>query len=170
MCQIRVSQFGKEKIRSPRKKQPPPLTPPKDLPLVDFHCGRGFLVWKMPSKARIRYWIGFLLATVLCQGLFHLRVSEAKKERRKLKEPNQYTEPFNTTLSNSEELNGHSKVCAKIVIIYFQKTSQFPCGLVYNPLRGSGAEAVSPTSVAACKPAHLNSHFIAGKLRFQSVQ
>lgn len=26
------------------------------------------------------------------------------------KEPNQYTEPFNATLSNSEELHGHPKV------------------------------------------------------------
>lgn len=26
------------------------------------------------------------------------------------KEPNQYTEPFNATLSNSEEVHGHPKV------------------------------------------------------------
>lgn len=34
----------------------------------------------------------------------------AKRERKMKKEPNQYTEPFNATLSNSEEVHGHPKV------------------------------------------------------------
>ncbi|ETE60510.1 hypothetical protein L345_13745, partial [Ophiophagus hannah] len=66
----------------------------------------------MSPKERRRYWGWFVLAMLICQEFpnFPL-VAVAKKERKKLKEPNQYTEAFsNTTLSNSEELNGHSKM------------------------------------------------------------
>ncbi|KAL8198406.1 UNVERIFIED_CONTAM: hypothetical protein K2H54_009469 [Gekko kuhli] len=63
----------------------------------------------MSTRAKMRYWSWFVLATLLCQELSRFRAAAAKKERKKAKEPNQYTEPFNTTLSNSEELHGHSK-------------------------------------------------------------
>lgn len=62
----------------------------------------------------MRGWIWLLVATLLCQQLSLFRVMAAKKERKKMKEPNQYTEPFNATLSNSEELHGHPKVCIKV--------------------------------------------------------
>ncbi|XP_019367366.1 PREDICTED: adipolin isoform X2 [Gavialis gangeticus] len=55
-------------------------------------------------------WIWVFVATLLCQQLSLFRVMAAKKERKKIKEPNQYTEPFNATLSNSEELHGQSKI------------------------------------------------------------
>ncbi|XP_050787447.1 adipolin isoform X2 [Gopherus flavomarginatus] len=55
----------------------------------------------------MRGWIWLLVATLLCQQLSLFRVMAAKRERKKMKEPNQYTEPFNATLSNSEELHGH---------------------------------------------------------------
>ncbi|CAM5166869.1 unnamed protein product [Eretmochelys imbricata] len=58
----------------------------------------------------MRGWIWLLVATLLCQQLSLFRVMAAKKERKKMKEPNQYTEPFNATLSNSEELHGHPKI------------------------------------------------------------
>lgn len=64
----------------------------------------------MPAQARLRYWSWFVLATLVCQELARPRVAAAKKERKKPKEPNQYTEPFNATLSNSEELQGNPKV------------------------------------------------------------
>lgn len=48
---------------------------------------------------------------LICQEFPNFPLVLAKKERKKPKEPNQYTEALsNTTLSNSEELNGHSKV------------------------------------------------------------
>ncbi|XP_009074743.1 PREDICTED: protein FAM132A [Acanthisitta chloris] len=50
------------------------------------------------------------VATLLCQQFCFFRVTAAKRERKVKKEPNQYTEPFNTTLSNSEELHGHPKL------------------------------------------------------------
>ncbi|XP_019349552.1 adipolin isoform X3 [Alligator mississippiensis] len=57
----------------------------------------------------MRSWIWVFVAMLLCQQLSLFRVMAAKKERKKMKEPNQYTEPFNATLSNSEELHGQSK-------------------------------------------------------------
>ncbi|XP_074831723.1 adipolin isoform X5 [Carettochelys insculpta] len=57
----------------------------------------------------MRGWIWLLVVTVLCQQFSLCRVMAAKKERKKMKEPNQYTEPFNVTLSNSEELHEHPK-------------------------------------------------------------
>ncbi|XP_009960198.1 PREDICTED: adipolin, partial [Leptosomus discolor] len=50
------------------------------------------------------------VATLLCQQFCLFRVTAAKRERKVKKEPNQYTEPFNATLSNSEELHGHPKI------------------------------------------------------------
>ncbi|KAM4646828.1 adipolin isoform 4-T11 [Amazona ochrocephala] len=50
------------------------------------------------------------VATLLCQQFCLFRVTAAKRERKMKKEPNQYTEPFNATLSNSEELHGHPKI------------------------------------------------------------
>ncbi|XP_075762467.1 adipolin isoform X2 [Pelodiscus sinensis] len=54
-------------------------------------------------------WIWLLVVILLCQQLALFKVMAAKKERKKMKEPNQYTEPFNATLSNSEELHEHAK-------------------------------------------------------------
>ncbi|XP_063799110.1 adipolin [Pseudophryne corroboree] len=53
----------------------------------------------------MRCCIWLLVATVLCQQLAILRVLAAKKDRKKGKDPHQSTDPFNVTLSNSEE--GH---------------------------------------------------------------
>ncbi|KAM4652858.1 adipolin isoform 2-T2 [Discoglossus pictus] len=53
----------------------------------------------------MRCWVCLLVATVLCQQLTIFRVLAAKKERKKGKDPHQFTEPFNVTLSNSEELH-----------------------------------------------------------------
>ncbi|XP_030041979.1 adipolin isoform X1 [Microcaecilia unicolor] len=53
----------------------------------------------------MRGWILAIVATILCQQLALFRVMAAKKERKKGKEPNQYTEPLNVTLSNSEEIH-----------------------------------------------------------------
>ncbi|XP_054705371.1 adipolin isoform X2 [Grus americana] len=50
------------------------------------------------------------VASLLCQQFCLFRVTAAKRERKMKKEPNQYTEPFNATLSNSEELHGHPKI------------------------------------------------------------
>ncbi|KAM4704093.1 adipolin isoform 2-T2 [Rhinophrynus dorsalis] len=53
----------------------------------------------------MRCWVWLLVATVLCQQLSIFRVLAAKKERKKGKDSHQFTEPFNVTLSNSEELH-----------------------------------------------------------------
>uniref|UniRef100_A0A8D0L321 Adipolin n=1 Tax=Sphenodon punctatus TaxID=8508 RepID=A0A8D0L321_SPHPU len=59
----------------------------------------------------MRVWVCMTVAALLCQELSLFRAMAAKKERKKMKEPsNQYTEPFNATLSNSEELHGHAKI------------------------------------------------------------
>lgn len=73
----------------------------------------GRSIKKMSTKTTMKYWSWFVLATLLCQEFSRFRAAAAKKERKKAKDPNQYTEPFNTTLSNSEELHGHSKVGVK---------------------------------------------------------
>ncbi|MEE6485025.1 hypothetical protein FKM82_014134 [Ascaphus truei] len=57
----------------------------------------------------MRCWVWLTVATVLCQQLAVFRVLAAKKERKKGKDPHQFTESFNVTLSNSEELQEHDK-------------------------------------------------------------
>ncbi|XP_013911862.1 PREDICTED: adipolin [Thamnophis sirtalis] len=66
----------------------------------------------MSPKERRRYWGWLVLAMLICQESPSFpRVTAAKREpRKKPKDPNQYTGALpNTTLSNSEELNGHAK-------------------------------------------------------------
>ncbi|MEE6485023.1 hypothetical protein FKM82_014134 [Ascaphus truei] len=58
----------------------------------------------------MRCWVWLTVATVLCQQLAVFRVLAAKKERKKGKDPHQFTESFNVTLSNSEELQEHDKL------------------------------------------------------------
>ncbi|KAE8593008.1 hypothetical protein XENTR_v10018944 [Xenopus tropicalis] len=57
----------------------------------------------------MRCWVWLLVAIVLCQQLSVVRVLAAKKERKKGKDPHQFTEPFNVSLSNSEELHETDK-------------------------------------------------------------
>ncbi|KAM9033396.1 adipolin [Sarcophilus harrisii] len=57
----------------------------------------------------MRLWVWAVATALLWQHLALLRGAGAKRERKKAKEPSQYTEPFNATLSNSEELPGHPK-------------------------------------------------------------
>ncbi|OCT72679.1 adipolin isoform X1 [Xenopus laevis] len=57
----------------------------------------------------MRCWVWLLVATVLCQQLSVVRVLAAKKERKKGKDPHQFTEPFNVSMSNSEELHETDK-------------------------------------------------------------
>ncbi|XP_040181809.1 adipolin isoform X2 [Rana temporaria] len=52
----------------------------------------------------MRCWIWLLVATVLCQQLTIFQVLAARKERKKGKDPHQFIDPLNLTLSNSEEL------------------------------------------------------------------
>ncbi|XP_069466195.1 adipolin isoform X2 [Ambystoma mexicanum] len=56
----------------------------------------------------MRCWVLAVVAGVLWEHLALLQVV-AKKERKKVKEPNQYLLPLNATLSNSEELHGYTK-------------------------------------------------------------
>ncbi|XP_041128990.1 adipolin-like isoform X1 [Polyodon spathula] len=58
----------------------------------------------------MRCWVLAFLATTLWLQLALFRDVTAKKERRRQKEPSQYTEPYNTTLSNSEEVSGSTKL------------------------------------------------------------
>ncbi|CAH2319909.1 adipolin isoform X1 [Pelobates cultripes] len=58
----------------------------------------------------MKCWISLLVATVLCQQLTVFRVLANKKERKKAKEAHQFTEPFNVTLSNSEEFDELEKL------------------------------------------------------------
>ncbi|XP_053546486.1 adipolin [Bombina bombina] len=57
----------------------------------------------------MRCWVWLLVATLLCQQLAFFHVLAAKRERKKGKDPQQFTEPFNVTLSNSEELEDPDK-------------------------------------------------------------
>ncbi|XP_074162721.1 adipolin isoform X3 [Sminthopsis crassicaudata] len=57
----------------------------------------------------MRLWVCAVAAALLWQHLALLGGAGAKRERKKAKEPSQYTEPFNATLSNSEELPAHPK-------------------------------------------------------------
>ncbi|XP_041128985.1 adipolin-like isoform X4 [Polyodon spathula] len=57
----------------------------------------------------MRCWVLAFLATTLWLQLALFRNVTAKKERRRQKEPSQYTEPYNTTLSNSEEVSASTK-------------------------------------------------------------
>ncbi|XP_069466194.1 adipolin isoform X1 [Ambystoma mexicanum] len=57
----------------------------------------------------MRCWVLAVVAGVLWEHLALLQVV-AKKERKKVKEPNQYLLPLNATLSNSEELHGYTKL------------------------------------------------------------
>lgn len=66
--------------------------------------------WLGHSLFKMKGCTWVFVATLLCQQFCLFRVMAAKKERKMKKEPNQYTEPFNATLSNSEELHGHPKV------------------------------------------------------------
>ncbi|KAM3920892.1 adipolin [Leptodactylus fuscus] len=56
----------------------------------------------------MRCWVWLLVATVLCQQL--AIVPAAKKERKRGKDPHQFTDPYNVTLSNSEEVHEHDKI------------------------------------------------------------
>ncbi|RXM96300.1 Adipolin [Acipenser ruthenus] len=58
----------------------------------------------------MRCWVLAFLATTLWLQLALFRDVTAKKERKRQKEPSQYTEPYNATLSNSEEVSGSTKV------------------------------------------------------------
>lgn len=78
------------------------------------HCGLLFGDLAPPlCKMKGCTWV--LVATLLCQQFCLFRVMAAKRERKVKKEPNQYTEPFNATLSNSEELHGHPKVGVSVL-------------------------------------------------------
>ncbi|XP_033898385.1 adipolin isoform X4 [Acipenser ruthenus] len=57
----------------------------------------------------MRCWVLAFLATTLWLQLALFRDVTAKKERKRQKEPSQYTEPYNATLSNSEEVSGSTK-------------------------------------------------------------
>uniref|UniRef100_A0A4X2M966 Adipolin n=1 Tax=Vombatus ursinus TaxID=29139 RepID=A0A4X2M966_VOMUR len=57
----------------------------------------------------MRLWVWAVAIALLWQHLALLRGISAKRERKKAKEMMQYTEPFNATVSNSEELPGHPK-------------------------------------------------------------
>lgn len=58
----------------------------------------------------MRCWVWLLVATVLCQQLAIFSVLAAKKERKRGKDPHQFTDPFNVTLSNSEEVHELDKL------------------------------------------------------------
>ncbi|XP_068096723.1 adipolin isoform X1 [Hyperolius riggenbachi] len=58
----------------------------------------------------MRCWIWLLVATVLCQQLTIFRVLAARKERKKGKDQQQFIDPFNLTMSNSEEFHEHDKL------------------------------------------------------------
>uniref|UniRef100_A0A8D0GA40 Adipolin n=1 Tax=Sphenodon punctatus TaxID=8508 RepID=A0A8D0GA40_SPHPU len=85
----------------------------------------------------MRVWVCMTVAALLCQELSLFRAMAAKKERKKMKEPsNQYTEPFNATLSNSEELHGHAKVDIKLRIpyTYVYLPSNISCYNIFSSL------------------------------------
>lgn len=58
----------------------------------------------------MRCWVWLLVATVLCQQLAIFSVLAAKKERKRGKDPHQFPDPFNVTLSNSEEVHELDKL------------------------------------------------------------
>ncbi len=65
----------------------------------------------------MRFWLLAVVTAVLWSQCILLGWAEARKMRKRPKEPApQHTEAFNTTLSNSEELDGSTKVYIIYVI------------------------------------------------------
>ncbi|KAJ7425176.1 adipolin [Willisornis vidua] len=123
MPEIKQKQKAQEELTS----RPPSLPLPDVVPDGDAHYGQnalpllnGHVALAPPNHPglgqphRNHGLLGGALANLFvivgfAAFAYTVKVSAAKRERKVKKEPNQYTEPFNTTLSNSEELHGHPK-------------------------------------------------------------
>ncbi|RXM97032.1 Adipolin [Acipenser ruthenus] len=100
----------------------------------------------------MRCWVLAFLATTLWLQLALFRDVTAKKERKRQKEPSQYTEPYNATLSNSEEVSGSTKKNMFSVKVFAVLDIITPeCTVTSNDVQGQGLNAIRKRNILTLK-------------------
>lgn len=112
------------------------------------------------SQFRMRCWVLAFLATTLWLQLALFRDVTAKKERKRQKEPSQYTEPYNATLSNSEEVSGSTKVCiGTFLVISYACCMKLSGSLISVQGVNNGLYGFIRTSPITCQNKHSNTEY-----------